>query len=124
MVALDRPINPEHKAAIIERYKAACALNDVDAMPEFTAIRQRAYELGYTLQQLLDIYAEVRNDKPKSVVAVASKEIPPEKELTEKQHKEFSRRVEQSYETQPGFTPSGTRKSGAAKGKSIVDGIL
>ena len=38
--------------------------------------------------------------------------------------KELSKRFERSYETEEGMTPSGTKKSGAAGGKSIVDGIL
>lgn len=55
---------------------------------------------------------------------LATQEKPKEMSKLQGLPEQVSRRVEQSYSTPSGITPSGTRKSGASGGKSIVDGIL
>ena len=56
----------------------------------------------------------------KENISTDQKEVPKLQQLPEK----FSRRTRQSYEATASLTESGTRKSGASGGKSIVDGIL
>jgi len=125
-------VNPKHKQAIKQRYSEAMALKlDTEQFEELRAIRRRAIELGYTHDQVTEVFREVRNDREgiKQIepdVAVATEELPPaqEKQAAPVSEKEFSRRVEVGYSTPTGVTESGVRKSGASGGKSIVDGIL
>ncbi len=55
----------------------------------------------------------------------ATQEQPKETAIIDNRtEKELSKRVKQSFVEVSGLTSSGTRKSGASGGKSIVDGIL
>lgn len=127
-------INPHNKQAISERYREAVKANDVDGMDLFGAIRKRAYELGYTEEQLQEVYREVRNessrDKQHAEPVPTTQEtqpVTPEAPKADANPRAESRlrsRTQESLPSVSGLTASGTRKTGASGGKSIVDGIL
>lgn len=127
-------MNPNHKQAISERYREALKANDVDGMDLLKAIRKRAYELGYTEKQLQEVYEEVRNEssrvkqhtEPVPATQEAQPVTPeaPKADANQGAESGFRSRAQESLPTVPGLTASGTRKTGASGGKSIVDGIL
>ena len=112
-------MNPNHATTIKERYLSAISLNDVDAMPKLMAIRKRAYELGYTEQQLQQVYKESRDEKSNiqhSKPAIPepkppeSTPKPPKEEMQPMQRvqvQKLSERTTASYEPVPGLNPSG-----------------
>lgn len=55
-----KEITAAHKKAILERYREAFQCNDVQAFEMVGKIRQRAYELGYTADQVSDLLKELR----------------------------------------------------------------
>ena len=107
--------------------------NDVDVHAKLYALRIKCRERGIHTDEVTRIVRSVLNEDSKPA-PMPEPEAPEkvqrpesnqeERKRSGKQDKELSRRTRQSYETEEGMTPSGTKKSGAAGGKSIVDGIL
>ena len=108
-------MNPKHKQVIKQRYSEAMALKlDTEQFEVLRAIRRRAIELGYTHDQVTEVFREVRNDNSterteQPSVAVSEEVLPPaqEKQTASVSEKELSRRVEASYSTHSGMNPSG-----------------
>ena len=56
-------MNPNHKEAIKERYIACMALKlDTEQFEELRLIRRRAVELGYTHEQVTEVFRDARNE--------------------------------------------------------------
>lgn len=55
-------VTPQHAKAIKAKYKEACKLNDVDAAVEFGKIRKRARELGYSDEQVTQLFRDACYD--------------------------------------------------------------
>ena len=101
--------------------------NDVDVHAKLYALRIECRERGIHTDEVTRIVRSVLNEdsKPEAMpepeapqpVAPEATQPVPDKRTDE----EISKRFERSYETEEGMTPSGTKKSGAAGGRSITD---
>lgn len=113
-------------------------VNDVQATEDLTKLKDEAVNRGFTRMQvsqaihkcrkIIDEESNIQQHKP----AVPEPESAPEPaapaptkvDATKRTKQEFQRRTTESLSAVSGLTPSGTRKTGASGGKSIVDGIL
>lgn len=114
--------------------------NDVELEVILKAIRAKAKKKGYTEKQMnaalkaakkfKESINESSRDKQhtepvQQTEPREAEQVPQLQGLQEKTEQELSRRAQNSNQPVPdGLTESGTRKSGAAGGRSIVDGIL
>ncbi len=99
--------------------------NDVDVHAKLYALRIKCRERGIHTDEVTRIVRSVLNEdsKPEAMPEPEAPQPPePQKAVQDKRtDKELSRRTRQSYEQEEGMTPSGTKKSGAAGGRSIFD---
>jgi len=131
-------MNPNHAATIKERYLSAISLNDVDATPKLKAIRKRAKELGYTEEQLQQVYKEARDEsKHDKLDAYRPDEMaeqqpkppestpePPKEEMQPMQRMQMQNLSERDRDrdySKSGLTPSGTSSKRKYNGPSILD---
>ena len=103
--------------------------NDVDVHAKLYALRIECRERGIHTDEVTRIVRSVLNEDSKPA-AMPEPEAPqpvtpePQTPVQDKRtDSELSRRTRQSYEQEEGMTPSGTKKSGAAGGRSIFDFI-
>lgn len=113
-------------------------INDVKKIELLRALKDEAVSRSFDRMDVSWCIHDIRKDRDANQTngEFASVGIPKEKLPTaqEKQketaiidnrtEEELSKRVSQSFSEVSGLTSSGTRKSGASGGKSIVDGIL
>ncbi len=109
--------------------------NDVELMEISKQIRLRSKADGFTDDEINEQMRKARENRDEANASNqqpsvgAPEEKPPAAPKEEVQQlqqlpEQVSRRTRQSYEAPANLTASGTRKSGASGGKSIVDGIL
>jgi hypothetical protein len=56
-------MSESHKRSMQDHYLAAIKLNDIDCESELLKIRKRATELGYTADQVTDVFRSARHDR-------------------------------------------------------------
>ena len=113
-------MNPNHAATIKARYVEAMSLKiDTEQFEALLSIRRRATELGYSHEQVTQLFGEVRDEKSNiqhSEPAISelkppeSTPEPPKEELQPMQRvqvQKLSERTTASYEPAPGLNPSG-----------------
>ncbi len=109
--------------------------NDVVAIENLIKLKDEAETRGFTREQVSKAIHKCRkiideantsNQQPPMGAPEEKPPSAPKEEVQQLQQlpKQASRRTRQSYEAPANLTASGTRKSGASGGKSIVDGIL
>lgn len=114
-----------HDALIID--------NDIECVATLNELRRECREKGIDPERVNQIIRSenhaIRNKNMQSAPKATPQEPvtpePPQVIPDKRTEAQLSRRVERGVETvSDGMTPSGTRKTGASGGKSIVDGIL
>lgn len=111
------------KQAVREALKG----NDVEVHAKLTALRIECRERGIDSDKVTAIIRGVihENSKPAAMPEPEAQPVtpePPQAVQDIRTDKELSRRAPQSNEPIPGnITPSGTRRTGAAGGRSIFD---
>lgn len=109
--------------------RQALKLNDPDYMIAIAEIKQRYVNQGMPIETIRSTIREIIHEDSKPA-AMPEPEAPQpvrheanqeECKRGSLQGEELSKRVRQSYEQEEGMTPSGTKKSGAASGRSILD---
>lgn len=113
-------------------------VNDVKKIELLRELKDEAVSLGFDRMDVSWCIHGIRKDRDANQTSgefvnvgipkekpPATQEQPKEKEIIDNRtEKELSKRVKQSFNEVSGLTSSGTRKSGASGGKSIIDGIL
>ena len=113
-------------------------VNDVKKIELLRELKDEAVSRGFDRMDVSWCIHEIRKDRDANQTSgefvnvgipkekpPATQEQPKETEIIDNRtEKELSKRVKQSFGEVSGLTSSGTRKSGASGGKSIVDGIL
>lgn len=102
--------------------------NDVDVHSKMLALRKECAARGIHTDEVTRLVKVVihEDSKPK---AMPEPEAPqpatpePPQAVQDKRTRTVSKRTRQSYEPEEGMTPSGTKKTGAAGGRSIFDFI-
>lgn len=113
-------------------------VNDVKKIELLRALKDEAVSRGFDRMYVSWCIHDIRKDRdanqtsgefvnvgiPKEKPPAAQDKQKETKAIDNRTEKELSKRVSQSFSEVSGLTLSGTRKSGASGGKSIVDGIL
>ena len=110
------------KQAIREALKG----NDVDVHSKMLALRKECTARGIHTDEVTRLVKVVIHEDSKPTAMPepeAPQPVAPEspQAVQDKRTEPVPKRVRQSYEPEEGMTPSGTRKSGAAGGRSIFD---
>ena len=100
--------------------------NDIEVHAQLIALRRECRERGIDTKKVNDLIRSVihEDSKPATKPEPEAQPVTPEplQAVQDKRtDKELSRRAQFSGEQAEGLTPSGTKKSGAAGGRSIFD---
>lgn len=102
--------------------------NDVEVFDKLVALRKECRERGIDADKVNELIRKVIHEHNKPA-AMPEPEAPqpvtpePPQAVQDKRAERVPKRTRQSYEPEEGMTPSGTKKTGAAGGRSIFDFI-
>ena len=102
--------------------------NDVEVFDKLVALRRECRERGIDADKVNELIRKVIHEDSKPAVMPepeAPQPVAPEPSpaVQDKRARTVPKSVRQSYEPEEGMTPSGTKKTGAAGGRSIFDFI-
>jgi hypothetical protein len=102
-------------------------LGDVEYMAQCSEFKAECVSRGIPIEKVRHLIRVCihEDSKPEAMPEPEAPQPPePPKAVQDKRtDKELSKRTRQSYEQEEGMTPSGTKKSGAAGGRTIFDFI-
>lgn len=112
---------------LTDEIRQALKLNHPDYMEAIAEIKERYVSHGVPIESIRSTIREIihEDNQPAAMPEPPAPQpvtpAPPQAVQDRRTDKELSRRSERSYETEEGMTPSGTKKSGAAGGRSILN---
>ena len=113
---------------LIDEIRQALKMNDPAYMDAITEIKQRHVKQGTPIEEIRELIRNVIHEDSKPA-AMPEPEAPqpvtpePPPAVQDKRAERVPKRTRQSYEPEEGMTPSGTKKTGAAGGRTIFDFI-